>query len=483
MLMAWTALFKTELLALTRSWVLRGWLIALAVTEFFTLTIGLMGNRVAPVPASGTLASILNLFLFAWSIVIIVLGAGSVSLESDVISDSILSRPCTRTQFISAKFASRTLVVLGVYLVSALVAGVTAWRYGANDMTAYTIATGVGVVGLAVLLLLSLGITFSVIFNNTVTAVASLMLVWYVASPIFGFLGADYLSPFSIARNLPRMLKDPNAPQLADGQATQTGVTLSFSKPLEPQSAEQPGNYVIESPEGTAYSAQSAVYDKPKNSVVLAGLTLPAGGKLKVTVRNVSDAGGMSISPAANSVDIDVPADASEHTGTQQTTVAGVATPPSAGITSAAGRGASTSGAAPVVKKPGADRSAPRVLQCTATAGSVKVTFSTALNSKEAETIQNYTVESPQGKTHLPRIASYSPAAHTVLLSGFDFAADDPVKVTVKDVHSADGIPISTRNNTATYAELTTWKYVVGLGLPSLTAFFIAIFWFARRDL
>ena len=41
-LMAWTALFTTELLALCRSWVLRGWLIALALAEFFMLTRALL---------------------------------------------------------------------------------------------------------------------------------------------------------------------------------------------------------------------------------------------------------------------------------------------------------------------------------------------------------------------------------------------------------------------------------------------------------
>ena len=91
-LMASSALFKAELLALSRSWVLRGWLIALALTEFFVLSLSLLQNRAKPTLASGVLAAHLNGFLLVWSIVIIVLGAGSVSMESDVISDSILSR-------------------------------------------------------------------------------------------------------------------------------------------------------------------------------------------------------------------------------------------------------------------------------------------------------------------------------------------------------------------------------------------------------
>jgi ABC-type transport system involved in multi-copper enzyme maturation permease subunit len=462
--MAWTALFTTELLALSRSWVLRGWLIALGLAEFFALTHALLRAPGNAVPASSVLATTLDGFLLVWSIVIIVLGAGSVSLESDVISDSILSRPCTRTQFISAKFASRVLVVVSIYLVFSLIAGFTAWRYGANDMTPGTIAVGVGTVGLAIVLLLSLGIMLSVIFNNTVMAVAAMLLLWYVASPVFGFLGADYLSPTSLVRNLPRMLKDPDQPQLVDCMASQSSMTLTFSKALDPQTAEQPANYVIEGPDRTRYPAVTAVYDKQKLNVVLSGLTLPEGARLKVTAQNVTDVGGSGLSPAANSAnDVMVP-DAQ----------------PAAAVP-----GTQAAKPAAAVPRPGPAREGapPRVVSCTATASSVKATFSTDMVATEAENVQNYIVESPQGRTHVVRAATYSNATHTVLLTGFTFAQDEPVKVTVKGVRSAAGTAIDSRGDSATYAELTTWKYVLGLGLPSLLAFFISVAWFARRDL
>jgi hypothetical protein len=435
--------------------VLRGWLIALGLAEFFMLTRGLLRGPGNAVPASDVFATTLDAFLLVWSIVIIVLGAGSVSLEADVISDSILSRPCTRTQFISAKFASRVLVVATIYLVCSLIAGFAAWRYGANDMTPGTIAVGVGTVGLAVLLLLSLGIMLSVIFNNTVMAVASTLLLWYVASPVFGFLGADYLSPTSLVRHLPRMLKDPDQPQLVDCTASQSSMTLTFSKTLDPQTAEQPGNYVITAPDGTRYPALTSVYDKEKLNVVLSGLRLPEGAKLKVVAQNVTDVGGSGLSLAANSAtDVTVPAaqPAPAVPGTQTAKPAAVAVSP------------------PISSREGAP---PRVVSCNATASSVKVTFSTDMLTTEVENVHNYIVESPQGKTHAARAATYSNAAHTVLLTGFTFAQDEPVKVTVRDVHSAAGTAIGSRGNSATYVELTTWKYVVGLGLPSLLAFFI----------
>jgi ABC-type transport system involved in multi-copper enzyme maturation permease subunit len=492
-LMAWWALFKMELLALTRSWVLRGWLIALVLTEFFTLSGVLLQSRTAAPPGSAVLAMNLNGFLLVWSVVIIVLGAGSVSLESDVISDSILSRACTRTQFISAKFFSRALTVLGVFLFSTLIAGICAWRYASNDMTMSTLLTGVAIVGLAVLLLLCTGIALSVIFNNTIMAVCTMLLLWYVASPIISFLGADYLSPTSLVRNLPRILKDPEAPQVVDALATTTGLTVAFSKDLNPQRAEEPGNYVIESTEGQTYTAQTAVYDKQRTSVVLGGLTLPPGAKLKVTVRSVTDAGGNEISPAADMVEATVPnEEVSSHpppstTGASPNTTAG----PTTAVPDANDKKEPT--AAPPKSTAGAtsagsvrrtsNRPAPRVQLCIATSSSLKVVFSTAMDPKDVVVVQNYIVESPLGKTHTPRSATYLPANHTVILSGFSFASDDPVRVTVKNVRDADGTAISPRNNTATYTEVTTWKYLVGLGLPTVIAFIIAVVWFARRDL
>ncbi len=294
------------------------------------------------------------------------------------------------------------------------------------------------------------------------------------ATQIFGAVGADYLSPQSLARNLPRMLKDANAAQLADGVATHTGITLTFSKSLDVQTAEQPANYAIESPEGTVYTAESAVYEKPSHSVVLSGLTLPAGAKLKVTSRNITDAGGVAVSPAANSVELEVPPDASAPA------VAAVSPAPA------------SVGAIPAVakepvhavtsKKP-VDMRAPAVLQCEATASSVKISYSSTMDAKEVETLDNYVVESPVGNTQHPHAAMYSPTAHSVLLSGCSFQPDDPVRVTVKHVHSANGVPISNSRNSATYAALTTWKYVLGFGLPTIIAFIVSVVWFARRDL
>jgi hypothetical protein len=120
-----------------------------------------------------------------------------------------------------------------------------------------------------------------------------------------------------------------------------------------------------------------------KLDVVLSGLTLPEGATLRVAAQNVTDVGGSGLSPAANSAnDVIVPA--------------------------AALPGNQAAKLAAAVPQPGSSREGapPRVVSCTATASSVKVTFSTDMLAAEAENVQNYIVESPQGRTHQARAAA-----------------------------------------------------------------------------
>ena len=525
--MAWSVLLKADLNSLAHSWVLRGWIIALALTEFFTLTHALVGAKLVPTPASGILAANLDGYLLVWSCVIIVLGAGSVSLEADIIADGILSRACTRTQYIVSKFTSRALVILGIYLVFAGIAGFCAWRYGAIDVTIATICTGVGIVGLAILMLIVLGVTMSVVFDNTILSVIVLFMLWYVASPVFSFLGADYLSPTSLVSNLPAMLKDPHAPEIVRCSATTTSLTVVFSKDMDAARAEQIGNYQVECPAGETRTAATAAYDKERTSVILGGMTLPAGETVKVTTSSVTDAGGNEISPAADSASGIVTGDTGSDSGSPKSADSGSSHSSSSSGSEKSGSDKSaadipagdkssfrwrTESLEPVpADKPAGDKSSdeksgkdnsggdrkqekssspgssaggpPRITECIATASSLKVLFSRPMDRSEVETLKNYVVENPFGKTHIPRAASYDAATRSVVLSGLDLDRDAPVKVTIRDVHDSDGRAVSSHGSSAVYREVTTWKYVLGFGIPTILAALLGIGWFSKRDL
>lgn len=422
------------------------------LVQFFALTSTLVGSRAAGIPASVIVTTTLSGFLLVWSTLIIVLSAGSVGPEADIISDSILSRACTRNQFIVAKLIARASVVLGVYLITACAAGYAAYRYAASDVTLQTLATCISVVGLAVLLLVALGVLSSVVFNSTIVSVVALLLLWYVASPVFSFLGADYLSPTSLVRNLPAMLKDPQAPQVVQCSATPTSLTVAFSEHVDARSAENPGNYAIESPAGVPHQAQTATYDKTRTSVILSGLALTPGETVQVTVSEVADPGGAQVSAASDTAACTVPGD----------------TP----------RSAKTEAGAKSL-----DRTPPRLMRLEATASSIRAAFTEPLKAETAEAIENYTVENPIGVPKAPRAATYRADNRTVLLSGLDLDLSVPVKVTVKDVRDAAGNTVSPRSNSLVHSEVTPWKYVLGFGLPALAASVLAVFWFNRRDL
>lgn len=455
--MGWSALLKADLLALSKSWVLRGWLIALVLAEMVTVGGAIMAARGAPIAGSQVLAGHLNLFLLVWSTVIIVLSAGSVSLESDIVCDSILSRACTRAQYLYSRLATRALVVGGVYLISSAVAAYAAWRYAGADMTLATMSTGIGIVGLAMLLLLSLGILLSVAFNNTLYAVIGLLLLWYVAGSVFSFVGAEYLSPMSLTRNLPSMLRDSRAPEVLQATATASSMTLTFSKPIDPGLAETSSSYTVECPLGTVVEPETATYDRARGAVTLAGMALPAGEEARVTVRGVTDTAGNPVSIAGDTVTAAVPA---------------VGGKPPARTTKPRARRIASS-----------DRVPPHVVSCTAGPTSVKVTFSEPLDSKTAEDPGNYTVESPAGHILAARAATYSVGSRAVLLSGLPLTSGAPIKVTATEVKDAAGNRVARTGNSATYSEVATWKYVVGFGAPTLAFCLLSVVWYSRRDL
>ena len=455
--MGWTALLRADLLVLSRSWVLKGWIIVLIVTGLVSVGGPLAAARSIPVPASGILATQLDAFLMIWSTVIIVLAAGSVSMETEIIADSILSRSCTRTQYIGAKLLSRMMVIEAVYLIYAATVAYVAWRYAANDMTLATITLGVGIVGLAVLLLSALGVAMSTLVNSTIFAVIGLLLLWYVASPIFTFAGADYLSPASLVRNLPRILKDANAPQIVEAAAEPTSIRVTFSKDVDAATAEQIANYTIEASADHRYTPQTAVYDKAKTAVVLGGLNLPPGERVTVTVRGVTDRAGNEISPAADLARTTVRSD-----GNAPPTQAAGAPSPSGRRTTA---------------------TAPRITQCTAVGGSLRVTFSAAMNRKDVEDATHYIVECPPGTVRAAKFATWNADSHSVLLSGLDLPSGEQVKVTVRDVRDAAGTPVPKSGSWAVYSEVTPWKYLLGFGIPTLGACALAVLWFSRRDL
>ena len=105
------------------------------------------------------------------------------------------------------------------------------------------------------------------------------------------------------------------------------------------------------------------------------------------------------------------------------------------------------------------------------------------MDHQDTETVENYIIENPSGRQHHAIAAVYNASTRNVLLSGLQFSLDDPIKVTVRNVKDMHGNPISSRENSAVYSEVTVWKYVLGFGIPTILVSLLAIVWFSRRDL
>jgi len=200
----YVTLLGRDLATVFRSWLVRGWVV---VAAFFAFAV-LSGQRQEGVPASVLAANIQQVFLFLWSIFVIVISGGSVASEAGVLADSILSRPVTRAQYILAKLTGRSICVLAVFLLIAVPSTYVAWRYALEcDISFVDGLLGTTCVALAMLFLTALGVALSSILRSSLIAIVVLALGWYAIGGIFEFLDVPYLSPFELAENLPAMLR------------------------------------------------------------------------------------------------------------------------------------------------------------------------------------------------------------------------------------------------------------------------------------
>jgi ABC-type transport system involved in multi-copper enzyme maturation permease subunit len=196
------ALVSNDIANQFRSWLVRGWLAGSALVALIVVVTASGQTTEASRVVSGGL----SLYLFALSVVVILVAASAVSSEAGVLADAILSRAVTRDDYLLAKFTARLLVIGAAYLaVVAPFVALTA-RYTENDLTAAGTALGVLMVLFLLLFLGTLGVALSAALNNTVLAVAVLAVCWYFAGAALSFLEVGFLSPEEIVNDLDAMV-------------------------------------------------------------------------------------------------------------------------------------------------------------------------------------------------------------------------------------------------------------------------------------
>jgi len=196
------AMTQADLEGMVKSKIVWGWIVA----ALFLEVIRILSSRT--MGASFTITEGLSDFIFIWSMIIIGITGSAVSSESGELADSLLSKAVKRHEYILAKFCSRVALVFTIYLgISTVLAGLT-MRIGVNDIEIYGLSFSILVVALVLIMLTTMGVTFSTIFPNTIVSIVALLVVWYSMTFFFSLIDEiKFLSPSYLIGELPQIIQ------------------------------------------------------------------------------------------------------------------------------------------------------------------------------------------------------------------------------------------------------------------------------------
>lgn len=188
--MPFLAIVQADLGSLFKNKITYGWLI---------VGIFLQVIRVLSAPANlGTSTIIvqgLTDFIYIWSILIIGISASAVSSETGELADSIMSKSIKRYDYIFAKFTSRVVYVMTIYLaITAVLVGI-ALRMLDNDHEVTGLVVTILFVALALIMQIVIGVTLSTLASNTVISIISLLILWFSMLFLFPIIDLGFLSP------------------------------------------------------------------------------------------------------------------------------------------------------------------------------------------------------------------------------------------------------------------------------------------------
>ena len=201
---AFLCLLEYDLMILAKSWIVRFW---------FALTV--VGGVVAVIISRNFIDD--SSFLMGWglvlyvalgSLVVLANSVSAISQEFRFLGESIISRGIAPTPYLLAKLVSRSAGNAFMFLI---VVAPTAFlmRLMAlnNDMTVEGIFVGLAYWVLLITVLSFMGITVSVLVNNTMLGLVVLGVIWYMGLGILDLAYADGFSPEGVLGNLPLVLQ------------------------------------------------------------------------------------------------------------------------------------------------------------------------------------------------------------------------------------------------------------------------------------
>jgi ABC-type transport system involved in multi-copper enzyme maturation permease subunit len=192
---------QADLMGLLKSKITYGWLIAAVFLEIIA--------RPSFGTTSTVLAQGLSYFFYIWSMLIIGIAASAVASESGEFTDSLMSKPIKRYDYILAKFSSRACYVMIIYLLIVAVLVPLSLRAALNDYETYGLLASISLVALTLVMLTSLGVTLSTVFPNAVIPIVILLILWYFMTFFFPLLdpSLNLLSPSYLVGQLPSITR------------------------------------------------------------------------------------------------------------------------------------------------------------------------------------------------------------------------------------------------------------------------------------
>lgn len=206
-IMPFTAILSHDLRMLSKSWLVRLWVVATGLLAFVQI-----GSSWGNIKTSQLIAIVLLPYLiFPWSLVVMMLSVNPLSgSQSGVAADGILSRPVTRYAYLQAAWLARVLLVLSVFLlitVPAIAIVANAERPTPEDtVTLYGIVASLGVVGLVLTFLVSVGFLLGTLLRNSLLSIVILVFLWFPVNMILNVFSLEEFSPISLTQSLPTLL-------------------------------------------------------------------------------------------------------------------------------------------------------------------------------------------------------------------------------------------------------------------------------------
>lgn len=197
---AFLAILRYDVRQLIGSWLVRIWVVLLVASALFLVIVSANEGELA----SETLAAYTAAIYVPFSVAVLaVLAVGAVNGEASITADSILSKSVTRTEYITAKIASRIGVTLGVYVLVMVPFAYLVMRYAISDASVSGVLVGLLMVATLLSFLVAVGITLSMLMRNVLFAVPVLIVAVLMSGAMLQFVGLTWMSATAVINELP----------------------------------------------------------------------------------------------------------------------------------------------------------------------------------------------------------------------------------------------------------------------------------------